>query len=67
MPDELVNRAMNQDNAWGLLYLIASSLRVTVQERLEVLELDGLRTKYERVQNLRRPEPPASASAEDKK
>jgi len=49
LPDELVNRAMNQDNAWGLLYLIASNLRVNVQERLEVLELDGLRAKYERV------------------
>ena len=43
---------MNQDNPWGLLYLIASSLRVNVQERLEVLELDGLRAKYERVQTL---------------
>ena len=52
LPDELVNRAMNQDNPWGLLYLIASSLRVNVQERLEVLELDGLRVKYERVQTL---------------
>src|ERR1700737_1324171 len=52
LPDELVNRAMNQDNPWGLLYLIASSLRVTVQERLEVLEMDGLRAKYERVQTL---------------
>ena len=35
-----------------MLYLIASSLRVNVQERLEVLELDGLRAKYERVQTL---------------
>jgi ATP-dependent Lon protease len=52
LPDELVNRAMNQDNPWGLLYLIASSLRVNVQERLEVLEMDGLRSKYERVQSL---------------
>src|SRR5215207_3384228 len=49
LPDELVNRAMNQDNQWGLLYLVASSLRVNVSERLELLELDGLRTKYERV------------------
>src|SRR5579859_5733836 len=52
LPDELVSRAMNQDSAWGLLYLIASSLRVNVQERLEILELDGLRAKYERVQAL---------------
>jgi ATP-dependent Lon protease len=47
LPDELVNRAMNQDNPWGLLYLIASSLRVNVQERLEILELDGLRAKLD--------------------
>src|ERR1700730_14197493 len=52
LPDELVNRAMNQDNPWGLLYLIASSLRVNVQERLEILELDGLRAKYELVLTL---------------
>jgi ATP-dependent Lon protease len=52
LPDEHLNRAMNQDSAWGLLYLIASSLRLNVQERLEVLELDGLRAKYERVQAL---------------
>jgi ATP-dependent Lon protease len=52
LPDELVNRAMNQDTPWGLLYLIASSLRLNVQERLEVLETDGLRAKYERVQSL---------------
>ena len=52
LPDELVNRAMNQDNPWGLLYLIASSLRLNVQERLEILETNGLRAKYERVQTL---------------
>ncbi len=49
LPDELVNRAMNQDNAWGLMYLIASSLRLNVQERVELLEMDGLRAKMERV------------------
>jgi ATP-dependent Lon protease len=52
LPDEHLNRAMNQESPLGLLYLIASSLRLTVQERLEVLEMDGLRTKYERVQAL---------------
>ena len=52
LPDELMNRAMNQDSPWGLLYLIASSLRLNVQERLEILEMDGLRAKYERVQSL---------------
>src|SRR5258708_3213193 len=52
LPDELMNRAMNQDSQWGLLYLIASSLRLNVQERLEILEIEGLRAKYERVQAL---------------
>jgi ATP-dependent Lon protease len=52
LPDELVNRAMNQDSPWGLVYLIASSLRLNVQERLEVLDTNGLRAKYERVQTL---------------
>jgi ATP-dependent Lon protease len=52
LPDELVNRAMNQDSQWGLLYLIASSLRLNVQDRLEILETNGLRAKYERVQFL---------------
>jgi ATP-dependent Lon protease len=52
LPDDLVNRAMNQDSAWGLVYLIASSLRLNVQERLEVLDINGLRAKYERVQTL---------------
>src|SRR5919204_3476689 len=51
LPDELITRAMNQANPWGLLYLIASSLRLNVQERLELLEMDGLRPKYERVIN----------------
>src|SRR5262249_47158797 len=49
LPDELVNRAMNQDSPWGLVYLIASSLRLNVQERLEILEINGLRAKYDRV------------------
>jgi ATP-dependent Lon protease len=52
LPDELVNRAMNQDSSWGLLYLIASSLRLSVQERMDFLELNGLRVKYERLQTM---------------
>ena len=52
VPDELVNRAMNQDSQWSLLYLIASSLRLNVSERLELLEMDGLRPKYERLLTL---------------
>jgi ATP-dependent Lon protease len=52
LPEELVARAMNQDSAWGVLYLIAASLRLTVQERVELLELDGLRPKLERVVGL---------------
>jgi ATP-dependent Lon protease len=52
LPDELVNRAMNQDSPWGLLYLIASNLRLNVPERIEILETDGLRPKYERVLSL---------------
>jgi ATP-dependent Lon protease len=52
VPDELVNRAMNQDSQWGLLYLIASSLRLNVPERLDLLEMDGLRPKYERLLTL---------------
>src|SRR5258708_38140479 len=43
---------MNEESRWGLVYLIASSLRLNVQERLEVLDTNGLRVKYERVQNL---------------
>ncbi len=52
LPDELVNRAMNQDSPRGLLYLVASSLRLNVQERVGLLEMDGLRAKYERVVGL---------------
>jgi ATP-dependent Lon protease len=52
LPEELVARAMNQDNNWGLLYLLASSLRLNVQERIELLEMDGLRPKMERVVGL---------------
>src|SRR5258708_34482779 len=43
---------MNEESRWGLVYLIASSLRLNVQERLEVLDINGLRAKYERVQSL---------------
>jgi ATP-dependent Lon protease len=49
LPDELVNRAMNLDRPRSLLYLVASSLRLNVQERVELLETDGMRAKYERV------------------
>jgi ATP-dependent Lon protease len=52
LPDELVNRAMNQDNPLALLYLIASSLRLNVPDRIDLLQMDGLRAKYERVLSL---------------
>ncbi len=52
LPDEMANRAMNQDNPRSLLYLVASSLRLNIQERMEVLEMDGIRAKYEKVLGL---------------
>jgi ATP-dependent Lon protease len=52
LPDELVNRAMNLDRPRNLLYLVASSLRLNVQERVELLETDGMRAKYERILGL---------------
>ncbi len=49
LPEEIVNRAMNQESPRSLLYLVASSLRLNVAERVELLQTDGLRPKLERV------------------
>jgi ATP-dependent Lon protease len=45
LPDELVMTAMNMDDARGLAYLIASSIRMEIAEAQAVLEIDSLREK----------------------
>ena len=45
LPDELVMTAMNMDDARGLAYLIASSMRMEIAEAQSILEIDSLREK----------------------
>jgi len=45
LPDELVMTAMNMEDPRGLAYLIASSIRMEIEEAQSILELDSLREK----------------------
>jgi len=45
LPDELEIAAMNVDDARQLVYLIASSLRLDIEDAQEVLEIDSVRDK----------------------
>ena len=45
LPDELVMTAMNMDDSRGLAYLIASSVRMEIEEAQAILELDSVREK----------------------
>jgi len=45
LPDELVMTAMNMEDPRGLAYLIASSVRMEIEEAQSILELDSLREK----------------------
>ncbi|MBI4492570.1 MAG: LON peptidase substrate-binding domain-containing protein, partial [Chloroflexi bacterium] len=49
LPDELINRAMNLDSPREQLYLIASSLRMGIEERIKLLEAPSLRAAVEKL------------------
>ena len=49
LPDELVARALNLESRRALFYLIASSLRISLEERQELLEIDSLQDRYQRL------------------
>jgi ATP-dependent Lon protease len=52
LPDELVNRAMNVESPRELYYLIASSLRVSLEERVKLLDIANLREGVDRLLEL---------------
>src|SRR5690242_11991292 len=49
LPDQLAMAAMNLDDARQVVYLIASSVQMDLSLRQELLELDSIRAKLERV------------------
>ncbi len=49
LPDELVPRALNLESRRALFYLIASSLRINLEERQALLEIDTLKQRYLRL------------------
>jgi ATP-dependent Lon protease len=49
LPEELEMAALNVDNARQLVYLIASSLRLEIEEAQAILELDSVREKLRRL------------------
>ncbi len=55
MPDELAVMASNVENARQLAYLVASSMRLSVAEAQEILEIDSVQEKLLRlIQHLRK-------------
>jgi ATP-dependent Lon protease len=49
LPDELVTAALNIDDPRHLVYLVASHLRIEPEERQELLELDSVQDKLQRL------------------
>jgi ATP-dependent Lon protease len=49
LPDELATAAFNIDDPLHLVYLIGSNLRMEPEERQELLELDSIRAKLQRL------------------
>ncbi len=49
LPDELVTAALNIDDPIHLVYLIASNVRMEAEERQNLLELEGARTKLQKL------------------
>src|SRR5579859_4202631 len=49
LPDQLAMAAMNLDDARQVVYLIASSVQMDLSLRQDLLELDSIRSKLERV------------------
>jgi ATP-dependent Lon protease len=49
LPDELATAAFNIDDPLHLVYLISSNLRMEPEEKQELLELDSVRSKMQRL------------------
>ncbi len=49
LPDELATAAFNIDDPLHLVYLISSNLRMEPEEKQELLELDSIRAKMQRL------------------
>jgi len=52
MPDELAIMAINADDGRQLAYLVASSMRLTIDEAQRILEMDSVREKLFRLTEL---------------